>query len=128
MNNIVLQPSREVPYFPGVNFDFEGGKCDLYEESYMEEPYKFYKPILEWLKEFFIHKDCLEFNFRLTYFNTSTSKVIVEILEILKKSQLAGKSVTVNWYMQNDDPDMLMEIHDFESDSDIKINITTSTE
>jgi len=123
MKSIIKIPSKELPYFPGVDFNFEQEKCVLYEESYMEESYTFYKPLLEWLKEYFTLKNNLEFNFKFTYFNTSTSKMIIELLELLKKNELTGKNIIINWYVPEDDPDMIVEISDFEIDTDMKINI-----
>lgn len=123
MNNIVLIPSKDLPYFPGVNFDFVAEKCMLYEESYMEEPYKFYKPLIDWLKEYFVTKDCLFFEFKLTYFNTSTSKMIIELLEVMKTNKDKGKKIVVRWYILYEDPDLVSEIQDFENDSDMPIEI-----
>jgi hypothetical protein len=122
MENLIKIPQKELPYFPGVNFNFETGVCVLSEESYMEESYSFYKPLMDWIKEYFKHKKTLEFNFKFTYFNTSTSKMIIEILELLEHKKAEGNSITINWYLPVDDPDMLLEVEDFEQDAQIEIN------
>ncbi len=122
MKSIIQLPVKELPYYPGVNFDFDKGLCELYEESYMEESYQFYKPLLDWLKEYFNHKHELVFNFKFTYFNTSTSKMIIEILEVLEAKKSGGNTISINWYLPSDDPDMLMEVEDFEHDTGVEIN------
>ena len=123
MNNIILKPSKDVPYFPGINFDYDAEICELYAESYMEEPYKFYKPLMDWIKEYFTTKKHLNFEFKLTYFNTSTSKMIVEILEILRKNKDLGNEINVNWHITSDDTDLELEVKDFENDSEMPITI-----
>ena len=122
MDNLIRIPQKELPYFPGVNFNYETGICTLSEESYMEESYSFYKPLIDWIREFFKTKNTLEFNFRFSYFNTSTSKMIIEILEFLEQKKAEGNSISVNWYIPSDDPDMLVEVQDFEEDAQIEIN------
>ncbi len=47
------------------------------------------------------------FNFKLEYFNTSSSKCILDILRKLEKLHKTGKSVVVNWYYEEDDEDMM---------------------
>ena len=122
MDNLIKIAQKELPYFPGVDFNFDKGVCVLSEESYMEESYSFYKPLMDWIKEYFKLKNKLEFNFKFTYFNTSTSKMIIEILELLEHKKAEGNSVEINWYLPADDPDMLIEVEDFEQDVQIQIN------
>ena len=52
MENITLTSSPTTPYFPEVNFNVESGICEISGESYMEETYKFYLPLLNWMKDF----------------------------------------------------------------------------
>jgi len=122
MENLIRIPQKELPYFPGVDFNFDTCICVLSEESYMEESYSFYKPLMDWIREFFKYKNTLDFNFKFTYFNTSTSKMIIEILELLEQKKAEGNNITINWYLPADDPDMLVEVEDFEEDAQIKIN------
>ncbi len=125
MENIILHINPDTPYFPGILFD-TNGTCELYGESYMEEPYKFYSPLLDWLKDFGNEKKPLIFNFKLSYFNTSTSRIIIELLEILKVSKSKGGDITINWYYSADDPDMKDEIQDFIEEVGIEIIIIES--
>jgi len=122
MDNLIRIPQKELPYFPGVDFNYQTGICTLSEESYMEESYSFYKPLMDWIREYFVTKKTMEFNFRYTYFNTSTSKMIIEILELLEQKKAEGNTINVNWYLPADDPDMLIEVQDFEEDAQIAIN------
>lgn len=123
MENIQFKTSAETPYFPDVYCDYKTGICELLGESYMEETYKFYTPILEWLNDFISEQRPIIFNFKLTYFNTSTSRIILDLLDILKVYQKEGGDVTINWYYRENDPDMVYEVEDFENEADVKINL-----
>ncbi|MBS3808286.1 MAG: SiaC family regulatory phosphoprotein, partial [Bacteroidales bacterium] len=62
-------------------------------------------------------------NIKLIYFNTSTSKCLLDIFEILKKYQEANGEIEINWYYDKDDPDMVEEINDFENEAELNFNI-----
>jgi hypothetical protein len=123
MENIFIKISSETPYFPEVNFNYNTGVCELIGESYMEETYKFYSPIIEWLNDYIKHQKSIVFNFKLTYFNTSTSRIILDILDILRVYLNDGGQVEINWYYKEDDPDMIYEVEDFQNETDVKINL-----
>jgi hypothetical protein len=124
MENIVLHEVDDAPFFPAVSFDAEKGVCEISGESYMEETFKFYAPLQDWLRKFFENEDKpLEFNFRLTYFNTSSSRQILDLLEILKKEMQNGADVKIKWYYDSDDPDMEDEIEDFKIETGLSIEL-----
>ena len=125
MENIILHTNPDTRYFPEVMFDFNKGLCELSGESYMEETYKFYAPLIDWLKKYFAEKKPLVFNFKLSYFNTSTSRTIIEILELFKTYKSTGGSITVNWYYSSEDPDMRDEVQDFIDEVGFDIIILT---
>jgi len=124
MENITLTSSPETPYFPEVNFDIESGKCEISGESYMEETYKFYLPLITWIKQYIETKNQkIELIIKLIYLNTSSTKCILDMLEVLKDYQDKGGDVKVIWYYDIDDPDMVDEVEDFEVESGMKIEL-----
>ncbi|MDA3954987.1 MAG: DUF1987 domain-containing protein [Bacteroidales bacterium] len=124
MENIILTSSPSTPYFPEVNFDIDKGVCEISGESYMEETYKFYLPLINWLKDYVkLIKKPLELNIKLIYLNTSSTKCVLDILEILKDFEDDSGQVKVNWYYDKSDPDMVDEVEDFEAESGIKIEL-----
>lgn len=126
MENIYINEKSETFFIPTVDFNAQTGVCELVGESYLEETYAFYKPLFEWLEAYKqdVKKD-LTFNIRLTYFNTSSSKCILDILRILKDFENKGGKVIVNWYLENEDEDMIEEIQDFIKDTNLSINSIT---
>lgn len=124
MENITLTSSPTTPYFPEVNFNVDKGVCEISGESYMEETYKFYLPLINWIKDFTKNiKRPLELNIKLIYLNTSSTKCVLDILEILKEYEDDGGTATVKWYYDKSDPDMVDEVEDFEAESGMKIEL-----
>jgi hypothetical protein len=124
MDNITLKSSPDTPYFPEVNFDADTGVCEISGESYMEETYKFYLPLVNWIKEYIKNtNNKIELVIKLIYLNTSSTKCILDMLEVLKEYKDKGGDVKVIWYYDTEDPDMVDEVEDFEVESDIKIEL-----
>ena len=75
--------------------------------SMAEDAVNFYMPILEWLKKY--SESPLEYTtivFKMTYFNTASSKLIWEIMIILQNMYLKGHKTHIEWHFQSDDEDM----------------------
>lgn len=121
MENLIININPELIYYPLVHFDAQTGVCEISGESYMEETYKFYEPVIKWINSYILEKKPIFLNFKLTYFNTSSSRFILEILDMLKKFKSQGGDVAVNWYYKESDPDILGEINDFMDEIGIEI-------
>jgi hypothetical protein len=128
IDNLQISQSKETPFFPGLSFDALTGVCEIYGESYMEDTFKFYSPVFGWLKRYTteVHKP-MTFNIKLTYFNTSSSRALLDIFDILKKYKEENGSVVINWYYDPDDPDMKYEVEDFRIESGMEINLIEMT-
>ncbi len=75
--------------------------------SLPEDSAEFYRPVIKWLEAFKASTyESIHFVIRLDYFNTSSSKMILDILQRMKQIKLAGKEARVLWYFQEDDEDM----------------------
>jgi hypothetical protein len=123
MENLVLHTSPETPYFPRVNFDYGTGICEIAGESFMEETYKFYAPLMAWLEQYISEKKKVVFNIKLTYFNTSSSRSILDILDLLREYKDSGGEIEVNWFYDHNDPDMEDEVEDFKIESGLDIHL-----
>ena len=124
MENLAIQGSTGEYFIPTVSFDVSTGKCVLSGESYLEDSVAFYEPLINWLERYMQEvQGPLEFDFKLTYFNTSSSKRIIDIFRVLKEYELKGNTVIVNWYYEDDDTDILEEIEDFMIISRLSINV-----
>jgi len=98
--------TKTMPY---VLIDEEKGYMRFEGESYLEDIVSFFKEINEWLQVYLL-SDFTEFTFdcALEYFNSSTTKQIYNILRLMD-ANAPGKNVTVNWIINDEDDDMLIE-------------------
>jgi len=124
MKDLKIKGSRDIYFIPTVNFNGETGECELSGESFLEETVEFYVPLLDWLREFMAKEKLpITFTFKLTYFNTSTSKCILDILFLLKDYERKSGKVVVNWHYDEDDIDMEEALEDYIIDTGLKINL-----
>ena len=105
------------PKTPTINFDSEVGKIEMKGRSIPENAIEFYKPLVDWLDEYAsVSKDITEANIQLEYFNTSSSKCILDVFKKLETiHKLDNKEVIINWYYEEDDEDMLEAGEDYQS-------------
>jgi len=75
--------------------------------SLPEDVVAFYEPILEWLDEY-AEKPLPKtiFDFKLEYFNTASSKLLLDVLLKLEDMYDNGNDVLVKWHFPDDDEDM----------------------
>jgi hypothetical protein len=130
MENINIEGKHGVNFVPTVDFNADTGICELAGESYLEDTIEFYAPLFSWLKQYSAEvKKPITFNFRLRYFNTSSSKCIIDILNILKSHEEKGYTVDVNWFYDAEEEDIedeLEEIEDFMIETNLKIKLVPS--
>lgn len=112
-------------YIPTVNFNAETGELEISGESYHEYTIEFFQPIFEWLNKYLEQEGrTIVFNFRMTYFNTSSSRRFLEIFDLIEDySKNKNGNVTVNWYYEKDDVDMLESGEEYAEDVDLTFNL-----
>ena len=113
MGKVALEGSAKTPT---VNFDPETGVMELKGRSIPENSIEFYKPVVDALDEY--AKSPLastKVNIQLEYFNTSSSKCILDLFKKLEAIHKEGKSVVINWHYEEDDEDMLEAGEDYQA-------------
>ncbi len=123
MEDLLIEGSKSVYFVPTVKFEAATGNCEIYGESYLEDTSEFYTPVFRWVKEYFKYKSTgsLELKIKLSYFNTSSSRALSVLLQILKEYDDQGKDVSVVWYYKSNDDDMVEEIEDFMDETGLDI-------
>jgi len=113
MENLVIEGTKQSP---SVNFNADTGKLELSGRSIPENSFEFYNPLLEWLGEYAKNpKEQTVLKVYLEYFNTSSSKYILEVLKKLKEVlKNDGVEVKVDWCYDEDDEEMMETGEDYE--------------
>lgn len=104
------------PKTPTIEFDLQGGKLLIRGRSIPENSIEFYKPLVDKLEEYTnTPKEVTEVKIQLEYFNTSSSKCILDVFKKLEKIKSNGSDTTINWYYEEDDEDMLEAGEDYQA-------------
>lgn len=68
---------------------------------------EFYSHVKDWFDEYANNPNPkTEVVFKMSYFNTASSKMILDILEKLNDMVVDDRDVVVHWYYEEDDDDM----------------------
>jgi len=109
-------------FIPTIHFSVKTGICELSGDSFLENTFEFYEKIQNWIKQYIEEvKRPLFFEIRLTYFNTASSKSLLELFIQLKSFQEQGGDVKVTWYYREEDDQLLYDIEDFTDVSGLEI-------
>ena len=106
---------------PEVEFKASEGQMKIKGRSIPENSIEFYKPLIDWIEQYSNEgpDQATEVNMQLEYFNTSSSKCILDVFKKLEEAKKNGKDITVNWYYEEDDEDMLEAGEDYQAIIDI---------
>lgn len=92
---------------PNVILDKENNHFEFNGRSLPEDVATFYNPILEWIDKYAQEpNEKTNVIMKLEYFNTASSKMILDILLKFEEIHTAGHDVTISWYFLEDDEDM----------------------
>lgn len=120
MEKVFIEPTRTTPL---VNFDPDEGLLEMKGRSSPENSIQFYQKILDNLEQF-AQSGGPEFtaNIAFEYFNTSSSKCLFDVFKRLSKIEESGKTITINWYFEEGDDDMMEAGEDYSDLLDLNFN------
>ncbi len=121
MENLKIEGTKQSPF---VDFNASTGKLELSGRSIPENSFEFYNPLLDWLIEYTKSpKEKTVLKVYLEYFNTSSSKYILEVLKKLKDvHKIGGGNVQVDWCYDEDDEEMMETGEDYEDITGLEFN------
>ncbi|MDP4158755.1 MAG: DUF1987 domain-containing protein [Bacillota bacterium] len=96
MESLYIKESKSTPL---VDFNAINDKLIIKGQSYPEDSFAFFKPLLEWLKEYLFGKVGQEVGIEITitYTNTSSSKCIMMILDLIESAYEKGVITRLKW-------------------------------
>ncbi|MEO6903856.1 MAG: DUF1987 domain-containing protein [Bacteroidia bacterium] len=104
------------PKTPTITFDTGKGFLEIKGRSIPENSIEFYKPVVDWLEKYMLKPQAsTNVKIQLEYFNTSSSKCILDVFKKLEAISKAGSEVIINWYYEEDDEDMLEAGEDYQA-------------
>jgi hypothetical protein len=104
------------PKTPSISFDLAAGVLEIKGRSIPENSIEFYKPLVDSLDKYASSpKGQTNVNIQLEYFNTSSSKCILDVFKKLEAIHKSGSAVIINWHYEEDDEDMLEAGEDYQA-------------
>lgn len=114
---------KETSKTPAVYFDANQGIIELSGKLIPEDSRKFFTPLIEWIKQYSQSPNVQTIvNFKLEYFNTSSSKLIFELFKELDNMYKANNDTIINWYYEIDDYDMIDALETYKSMLKVPLN------
>ena len=112
MEPLHIEPTE---FTPKVHFDPNKSLFEISGFSRPENVIGFYKPILKWLEDYNekvlsvntdFNTSLLTLNLKMTYFNSASSKFLLDTLLEFMKFMSKGNKVEVNWYYEEGDDEI----------------------
>ncbi|WP_312242865.1 DUF1987 domain-containing protein [Pantoea sp.] len=107
MTETILMQTIQLPATdctPQVEFDFAAQRFELKGESWPENAAAFYRPLMSALESWSPDGDArLVVDIALSYFNSSSTKMLFGLLESFNQLAQRGCAVRLNWYYDAED-------------------------
>ena len=89
---------------PSILLDGDAGTLTMIGESYPEDVPAFYAELSDAIADFFANSaSALAVAIKLTYFNSSSARALMELLDLLDNAAESGRTVSVDWFCDPDD-------------------------
>lgn len=107
---------------PAIYLDQQNGIFEISGRSLPEDTVSCYAPVFDWINAYSKNPNATtDFTFKLDYFNTSSSKIILDIIGLLKG--ITGARIV--WYAQEDDEEVQAAGEEFSEQVDIPFDFRT---
>ncbi|MBF0539073.1 MAG: DUF1987 domain-containing protein [Nitrospirae bacterium] len=115
MDNLNIEATK---VSPRIAFNAETGVMELSGKSYPENTFDFYRPVMAWLKSYFEQAITTQvvFNLRIVYFNSSSSKLLYDMFDLIEEAQGRGYEIVINWIYDKDNESAEESGMDFKED------------
>jgi hypothetical protein len=128
MNLLQIEPTD---FTPKIYLSPDNQVFEIAGFSRPEDVLGFYSPILKWMEDYSSElieakknksqfTNPLRFIFRLTYFNSSSAKLLLQILELIKRLDSENIPVNIEWYYDEGDDQILEDGEDLASALEMK--------
>jgi len=108
MEDLTIERTDKTPFVEFLALDC---KLTLSGRSIPENSIQFYQPLLDWTESFCAAgASSLEIHIKLEYFNTSSSKCLMDLLNRVEQCRCKAQ---VFWYYETEDEDMLEAGEDY---------------
>ena len=118
MEKLLIEATKSSPF---IRFDHAEHTLEIRGESYPENAAKAYAPMFAWLEEYLqgLQDEVVRVDLEITYFNSSSSKILMNFFDMLEDAAQAGKKIVVNWHYHEDNETALECGEEFMEDMEL---------
>lgn len=122
MDNLEINRTQSSPQ---VMAEVASGKLHMAGDSYPENSFEFFLPIISWVNNYLdgLEKSPLTLELHLLYLNTSSVKAMMDIFDLLEEAHSDGKAVAVNWYYDAENERIAELAEEFKEDCSFPFKI-----
>jgi len=103
MKELVMQQNKDT-----LGIQCTRGKIEMTGSSILPDPRKFFKPVVEWVEGYVQDPaEKTEITLKFEYIDTASVQQIFDVLNKFRQIPNFRTNVTVNWYFEFDDPELL---------------------
>lgn len=124
---IHLEATRSTPE---IRFDPVANQLSINGQSYPENAFAFYQPLLQWIDDYFVQLAPgaeVSVELQLPYINTTSTKCLLMLLEKLDAAYEDGKQVAVRWLYDEDNESELECAEEFKEDLTLPFQIISKS-
>lgn len=122
MENLTIVQTQ---YTPNIILDADKDLIEIRGKSYPENTFEFYKPVMDWMEEYFkcYDKKKTTVNMEIIYFNSSSSKLFFDLFDLLDEAK-EKCDIEVNWIFDKENESAKEAGEDFIDDfKDLNIRL-----
>jgi hypothetical protein len=108
---------------PEIIFSETDHTLSIYGESYPENSFTLFEPLFEWLQNELPKYKKLSLKVNISYMNSSSTKCMLDILDILDNAFQEGTEVAVIWSCEKDNERALELAEEFREDLKLPFEI-----
>lgn len=103
MNELKIEQTKDSLEITGKK-----GKLSMTGNSILPNPQKFFKPVNDWVDEYVKNPESkTEITLKFNYVDTASVQAVFDVLKKFREIPKYEEVVTVNWYFEFDDPELL---------------------
>ena len=122
MSNLELSATASTPT---VLADGDAGVLEMRGDSYPENSFEFFAPLVEWVCNHLNTPDAtLRLDLYLLYLNTSSVRAMMDIFELLEDAHNSSHAVSVRWFYDEDNERIAELAEEFKEDCSFPFDIT----
>ncbi|HEX8552440.1 MAG TPA: biofilm regulation phosphoprotein SiaC [Abditibacteriaceae bacterium] len=109
---------------PLVKTSSANGTIEMRGDSYPENSFEFFTPVISWVREYLdSSKALLRLDLHLLYLNTSSVKVMMDIFDMLEEAHATGREVRACWFYDAENERIAELAEEFKEDCSFDFQI-----